>query len=290
MSRQAKLFFTEELKSHLLEGGAADDTEAQVKKNMSSSLKKSKNKKGGKDTGTVIPDEDQAGFVKKTFGLFSVMILFQLVYVLIIAMEAQKKGSKKGEMNNVAGGIRDFATSMATCGAGIAMSIVAVAYMVCAKSGKKDVNVVVGYICWLLFTVGMTLVAGTIAARMNAKKILAAEISTMVATLACTLFGGKLLKATGAKKSASKMGPTVVILGLVLCTVIITCMALGIGGLGNSLILSLLMLLVIGFFILDIQFIVDGKYGTFTKDDYVLGSMKMFADFVLIFGIVASLF
>jgi len=89
MSRQAKLFFTEELKSHLLEGGAADDTEAPAKKSMSSSLKKSKNKKGGKETGEVIPDEDQVGFVKKTFGLFSVMILFQLVYVLMIAMEAQ---------------------------------------------------------------------------------------------------------------------------------------------------------------------------------------------------------
>jgi len=280
MSRQAKLFFTEELKSHLLEGGAADDTEAQVKKNMSSSLKKSKNKKGGKDTGTVIPDEDQAGFVKKTFGLFSVMILFQLVYVLMIAMEEKK----------TVGGFRSFAKNMATCGAGIAMSIVAVAYMVCAKSSKKDINVVVGYICWLLFTVGMTLVAGTVAARMDTKKILAAEISTMVATLACTLFGGKLLKATGANKGVKKMGPTVAILGLVLCTVIITCMALGIGGLGNSILLSLLMLLVIGFFIMDIQFIVDGKYGTFTKDDYVLGSMKMFADFVLIFGIIASLF
>jgi len=93
MSRQAKLFFTEELKSHLLEGGAAaDDTEAPAKKSMSSSLssslKKSKNKKGVKETGVVIPDEDQAGFVKKTFGLFSVMILFQLVYVIMIAMEA----------------------------------------------------------------------------------------------------------------------------------------------------------------------------------------------------------
>ena len=193
-------------------------------------------------------------------------------------------------MKNVEGGIRAFAISTAACGAGIAMSIVAVAYMVCAKSSKKDVNVVVGYICWLLFTVGMTLVVGTVAARKDTKKILAAEISTMVATLACTLFGGKLVKATGANKGAKKMGPTVAILGLVLCTVIITCMALGIGGLTNSLILSLLMVLVIGFFIMDIQFIVDGKYGTFTKDDYVLGSMKMFADFVLIFGIIASLF
>ena len=57
---------------------------------------------------------------------------------------------------------------MATCGAGIVMSIVAVAYMVCAKSGKKDIKVAVGYACWLLFTVGMTLVAGTVAARLNA--------------------------------------------------------------------------------------------------------------------------
>ena len=35
MSRQSKLFFTEELKSQLLEGGAADDTEAQAKKGLS---------------------------------------------------------------------------------------------------------------------------------------------------------------------------------------------------------------------------------------------------------------
>jgi len=96
------------------------------------------------------------------------MILFQLVYVLMIAMEAQKEGKQKGNMPNVDGGIRAFATSMATCGVGIVMSIVAVAYMVCAKSGKKDINVAVGYACWLLFTVGMTLVAGTLAARLNA--------------------------------------------------------------------------------------------------------------------------
>ena len=168
MSRQAKLFFTEELKSHLLEGG---DTEAAVKpKGLSGSSLRKKSKKGGSDVdaGTAVPDEDQAGFVKKTFGLFSVMILFQLVYVLMIAMEAQKEGKQKGNMSNVDGGIRAFATSMATCGVGIVMSIVAVAYMVCAKSGKKDIKVAVGYACWLLFTVGMTLVAGTLAARLNA--------------------------------------------------------------------------------------------------------------------------
>ena len=94
MSRQSKLFFTEELKSQLLEGGAADDTEAPAKKGLSNSSIKRKSKKGGggSSVGTAVPDEDQAGFVKKTFGLFSVMILIQLVYVLMIAMEAQKKG------------------------------------------------------------------------------------------------------------------------------------------------------------------------------------------------------
>ena len=118
-----------------MEGGAADDTEAPVKKSLSSSLKKSRSKKGGKETGEEIPDEDQAGFVRKTFGLFSVMILIQLVYVLMIAREAQKAGRRKGEMANVDGGIRLFASNMAALLGGILMSIVAVAYMVSAKSG-----------------------------------------------------------------------------------------------------------------------------------------------------------
>ena len=162
--------------------------------------------------------------------------------------------------------------------------------MVCNKSKNLPVNVYVGYLCWLLFTVGMTLLAGTMACRLNATKILAIEITTMVATLACTFFGGSFVKSAGVEKEAKKMGPTVAVLGLVLCTVIITCMALGIGGLKNRLVLSLFMLLVIGFFIMDIQFIVKGRYNVFDKDDYVLGSMKMFADFILIFSILASFF
>ena len=106
MSRQAKLFFTEELKSQLLEGGAPDDTEAPAKNDLSNSSIKRNPKKVDNGRGIPVPDEDQAGFVRKTFGLFSVMILIQLVYVLMIAREAQKAGRRKGEMANVDGGIR----------------------------------------------------------------------------------------------------------------------------------------------------------------------------------------
>jgi len=87
-----------------------------------------------------------------------------------------------------------------------------------------------------------------------------------------------------------KMGPTVAVLGLVLATVMITCMALGIAGLANKLILSVAMVFIMCFFMMDIQFIVEGKYGVFTKDDYVLASMKLFADFILIFSILMTLF
>jgi len=76
------LFFDEELNSQLLEGGAKSGSSL-----SSSSRRKSK---AGKEAAVPVPDEDQAGFIRKTFGLFSVMILFQLVYILIIAQEPKK--------------------------------------------------------------------------------------------------------------------------------------------------------------------------------------------------------
>jgi len=183
-----------------------------------------------------------------------------------------------------------MATQMALLATGIVLSIISTVIMVCSKSQKKNVNVGVGYGCWFIFTIGMTLVVGCIAARMNATKILAAEITTLVATLICTFFGGQILKSTKGDKKMKKMGPTFAILGLVLATVMITCMALGIAGLANKVILSVAMVFIMGFFMMDIQFIVEGKYGVYNKDDYVLASMKLFADFILIFGILMSLF
>ena len=43
----------------------------------------------GKKKSKRIPDDDQPGFINKTFGLFSIIILFQLVYVLIIYQDPE---------------------------------------------------------------------------------------------------------------------------------------------------------------------------------------------------------
>ena len=43
------------------------------------------------------------------------------------------------------------------------------------------------------------------------------------------------------------------------------------------------------FFLLDTQLILDGRYHQMDKDDYIFGSMKLFADFVLIFGLLLGL-
>ena len=133
----------------------------------------------------------------------------------------------------------------------------------------------------------MTLVAGFTAAKKDANTILAAEIGTMVATLICTLFGGRILAGKG--NFISKLGPIFGIMSLVLVTVLITAQALDIGGMGNAVVLALVLCLVVAFFLIDVQLIVQSQYGTFTKDDYVMASMKLFADFVLIFGILLEM-
>ena len=172
---------------------------------------------------------------------------------------------------------------------GIVLAFVSTGVMVCKKSGNKPIPVGLGYAMWLFFTVGMTLIMGNIAARKSAKIILAAEISAMVSTLFCSYFGGRLLRMTGGAKKARLLGPTVAILSLVLATVVITCMALGIGGLYKPLGLSIVMLFFFGFFILDIYLITKGNYGVYQTDEYVFASMKLFADFILILSISMTL-
>lgn len=43
------------------------------------------------------------------------------------------------------------------------------------------------------------------------------------------------------------------------------------------------------FMIFDTQFILDGKYVQITVDDSIYASMKLFADFVLLFGLLVSM-
>lgn len=62
--------------------------------------------------------------------------------------------------------------------------------------------------------------------------------------------------------------------------------ALNMGGMSNSIVVYFVLCGMILFFLLDIQIIVGGYYCTFSKDDYVMASMKMFADYILIFGLL----
>lgn len=105
----------------------------------------------------------------------------------------------------------------------------------------------------------------------------------------CTFFGGKLLDMTGKKSTASKLGGTFAVLSLVLCVVMIAASALGIAGMKSKLILSLVLVFMVVFFIIDTNLIISGTYSSMTKEDYIYGSMKLFADFVLIFSLLAAL-
>ena len=44
------------------------------------------------------------------------------------------------------------------------------------------------------------------------------------------------------------------------------------------------------FFLIDTQFIIDGRYAPMGPDDYIFASMKLFADFILILTLVMQLF
>lgn len=223
-----------------------------------------------------VPDEDKAGFIQKVYGLFSFQVATQLIYVLLITQSDKD------------GGLVTFAKGWAALAVGIILAIIATFVVVKAKSDGQ-IPASKGYACWLLQTVGLTLVAGFIAAKRDPKTILAAEIATCTVAIVCTFFGGKLLDMTGNKSTAQKLGGTFAVLSLVLCVVMIAASALGIAGMKSKLVLSLILVVMIVFFIIDTNLIVSGTYSSMTKEDYIYGSMKLFADFILIFSLLAAL-
>lgn len=175
----------------------------------------------------------------------------------------------------------------------LAIAVIATALVVCKKSGKEPVPAGMGYACWAMQTIGLAFCVGFMAAKKGGDKanmVLVAEIATMLMAVICTFFGGKLLKLSGGDKKMKSMGSTFLILSIVLATVLLASILLGIGGTGSTIMLVVIMLLACGFFIADTQFIINGKYGQISKDDYIFASMKLFADFILVFTIILQLF
>ena len=108
--------------------------------------------------------------------------------------------------------------------------------------------------------------------------------------IVCTALGPMILKSSGADKRLKKLGSGFVVLSIMLATVLVVASTLGVGGMGNALILGLVLVLMVAFFMADTHLILNGMYGPMNKDDYIFASMKLFADFILILTIVMQLF
>lgn len=141
-------------------------------------------------------------------------------------------------------------------------------------------------------TIGLSLAAGFVAARKDSgNKVLVVEIATLVVAFICVFLGGKILKVTKTDKITSKLGPTFVVLSIVLATVLIAAQVFDLGGANNVIFMALGLVFAVAFFIFDTKFILTGKYtnSPMTPDDYIFASMKLYADFILIFTILMSL-
>ena len=78
-----KLFFDEQLNLELLEGGV-------------SSIDEDEKKSYKRLPQPSMSEKDRAPFIRKTFGLFTVMILFQMIYIIGITKDT------KGDLTNFA--------------------------------------------------------------------------------------------------------------------------------------------------------------------------------------------
>lgn len=253
MSFNTKLFFDEELNKSFLEGGDGDATPVTTsKRSLSGSKRGGLGSKSSKNKAVPLPDDEQEGFIRKTYGLFSAAVLTQLIWVIVVVSQPDDSGLKK------------FCKNIGALIGFLAMAVIATGLVICKKSAKEPIPTGMGYACWFLQTIGLAFCVGFLAAKKGGDKanmVLVAEIATMLIAVVCTFFGGKLLKMTGTDKKMKAMGSTFMILGIVLTTVFIASSLLQIGGMSSKLLLSLVLVLACGFFIADTQFIINGKYG-----------------------------
>jgi FtsH-binding integral membrane protein len=72
----------------------------------------------------------------------------------------------------------------------------------------------------------------------------------------------------------------------VLFTVIIAAEFLDIASLSLEINMFFTLAFLMFFFMADTQLILGGRYGKISKDEWIFASMKLFADFILIFGLL----
>ena len=130
MSFNTKLFFDEELNSTLLEGGNKVS-----KRSRGGSSELSGSKRKGKEKPVPIPDAEQDGFIRKTYGLFSVAVLVQLIYVVAISKDAN---------------LAKFASNIGIMAVASILHIVAIVIVVMKKNSAEPLPTGLGYACWIL--------------------------------------------------------------------------------------------------------------------------------------------
>jgi len=115
--------------------------------------------------------------------------------------------------------------------------------------------------------------------------VLVAEITALSLAAIGFLLGGKLINYVRVDAWAS-LGKIFLVLSFLFTIVLVVSSIIGIQ---HRLIMAIYIMIAMAFFIMDTQFILDGRYGNVMVEDYVFASMKLFADFVLIFTLLIKL-
>lgn len=172
--------------------------------------------------------------------------------------------------------------------AGLVLIIFATCVVICAK-GKEPVPTCKVSVCWLLQTIGLLLVFGFLAMKKKGIIIIAFEIALFVVAMVLTLFSRKLFDFTKEHAIMNNLKGLMIMVGLGLTTAMIACFALGSTSMKEKLILCLVLAVMVWYLIKDTSLIVQAKYQVdMTKEDYIYGSMKFYADIFLIFELYAK--
>lgn len=147
------------------------------------------------------------------------------------------------------------------------------------------------YLLCLVFTVSLSYCVGFTVVSKDFNIVIGAFVMTLVLSLLMAFAGSHLVKIIG-KKNESKfrqaLGPTfgvlatiVVVILLLVNTIVKT----------NGMVLGLISFAVFIYMFIDTWLITSGKYDRMINtEDYIYASCKLFADFLLCFGIIVSMF
>lgn len=169
---------------------------------------------------------------------------------------------------------------------------------------KVPVNYVLGY----MFCLSLSHIAGYATFKLSKNVVLTAFIGTLLITMFLSKFGNEIVlafcKKDNLKRAMSKMFGILGLIVVVVCLIAVIdpfsekcakddskCAKEAKGGIFKSLLFTCLFLMVALFYmVLDMVAITGGKYCQYiSHEDYIYGSAKLFADFVLVFTLLATL-